>query len=116
VDVQANTGVQVNDDATGTIEGARHGVTGGPANSAVAFTTSVTNNAGGVIKGDNGSGINLEGFNALQTATVINHGTITGNGVTGDGDGIDVYGVINLTNTGTIRSLNAFRASRACRR
>jgi hypothetical protein len=110
VDVQSNTGVQITNDTTGTIEGARHGITGGPANNAVSFTTTVTNNAGGVIKGDNGSGINLDGFNALQTATIVNHGTITGNGVTGDGDGVDVDGLVNLTNTGTIRSVNAFSA------
>jgi len=107
VDVQNNTGVQITNDTTGFVEGGRDGVTGGPATNSVAFTTTITNNAGGVIKGDNGSGINLDGFNALETATIINHGAITGNGVTGDGDGIDVDGIINLTNTGTIKSINA---------
>ena len=110
VDVQSNTGVQITNDTGGLIEGGRHGVTGGPANAGVAFTTSVTNNAGATIKGDNGSGINLDGFNALQTATIINNGTIIGNGVTGDGDGVDVDGLVNLTNTGVIRSINAFSA------
>jgi hypothetical protein len=115
VDVQNNTGVQVTNDTTGTIEGARHGIAGGAANAAVTFTTSVTNNLGGIIKGDNGSGINLDGFNANQTATIINNGTITGNGhdfsgnlVSRDGDGIDVDGVASITNTGIIRSINAF--------
>ncbi len=107
VDVQSNTGVQVNNDTTGLIEGARHGITGGPATD-IAFTTTITNNAGGIIKGDNGSGINLDGFSGLQTATITNAGTITGNGVTGDGDGVDVDGLVNLTNTGIIRSTNAF--------
>jgi autotransporter-associated beta strand protein len=110
VDVQSNSGAQITNDATGLIEGGRHGITGGPANNAVAFTTTVTNNAGGVIQGDNGSGINVDGFNALQTATIVNHGTIVGRGVTGDGDGIDVDGLMILTNTGTIRSVNAFSA------
>ena len=108
VDLQANTGAQITNDTTGTIEGARHGITGGPASSGLAFTTTVTNNAGGVIKGDNGSGLNLDGFNGNQVLTVINHGTILGNGVTGDGDGIDSDGLLNLTNTGIIRSTNAF--------
>ena len=39
---------------------------------------------------------------------MVNHGTITGNGVTGDGDGVDVDGLVHLTNSGTIHSLNAF--------
>jgi len=108
VDVQNNTGVIITNNGPGLIEGGRHGITGGALNNTVTFTTSVTNNAGATIKGDNGSGINLDGFNALQTATIINNGIITGNGVTGDGDGIDVDGLVNVTNTGTIRSINAF--------
>ncbi|MBT9100011.1 hypothetical protein KFZ76_20120 [Methylovulum psychrotolerans] len=108
VDVQNNSGVQITNDTSGTIEGARHGITGGALDNTVTFTASVTNNAGGIIKGDNGSGINLDGFNANQNVTVVNHGTITGNGVTGDGDGIDVDGLVNITNTGIIRSINAY--------
>ena len=111
VDAQSNSGVQITNDSTGTIQGGRHGITGGAANSTVTFTAAITNNAGGVIKGDNGSGINFDGFNALQTLTVVNHGTISGNGITGDGDGIDSDGLITLTNTGTIRSINAFSAA-----
>ncbi len=128
VDVQDNTGVTVANannwsfatsltPGTGLIEGARHGITGGPG-SDIAFTTTVTNNLGGTIKGDNGSGINLDGFSALQTATIINNGTITGNGheISGipgshDGDGIDVDGLAYITNTGIIRSINAFAIS-----
>ena len=71
---------------------------------------SVTNNSGATIQGDNGSGINIDAFNgagALETVTVVNHGMITGNGVTGDGDGVDVDGLVNITNTGTILSKNA---------
>ncbi len=125
VDVQSNTGVTVvnannwssstpSTPGSGLIEGARHGITGGPGSDS-AFTTSVTNNLGGTIQGDNGSGINLDGFSALQGATIINNGTITGNGhdfsgnlVSRDGDGIDVDGIANITNTGIIRSINAF--------
>ena len=115
VDVQANTGVNVINAfnasgataGTGLIEGARHGITGGPSTN-ITFITTVTNKLGGTIQGDNGSGINLYGFSGLQSATIVNDGTIVGNGVTGDGDGVDVDGLVNITNTGTIRSINAF--------
>jgi hypothetical protein len=111
IDAQSNTGVTIVNYATGLIEGARHGITGGAADSSVSFTTAITNYAGGIIQGDDGSGINLDGFNANQTATVYNYGTITGNGITGDGDGIDVDGVVTIINTGLIQSLNAYSSS-----
>ena len=107
VDVQANSGVTVNNNAGGTIEGGRHGITGGAPDASTTFTTMVVNLLGGTIQGDNGSGINLDGFNARQSATVTNGGLIVGNGVTGDGDGVDVDGLVTLVNTGVIRSLNA---------
>jgi len=110
VDLQANSGIQVNNAATGVIDGGRHGITGGPENDATAFNITVNNAAGGVIRGSNGSGINIDGFNAKQTATITNHGSIIGNGVTGDGDGLDIDGVANITNTGIIRSTNAVSA------
>ncbi|MRW94815.1 PEP-CTERM sorting domain-containing protein [Duganella sp. FT80W] len=109
VDLQANTGIQVFNYATGLIQGGRHGITGGP-DSDIAFTVSVTNAAGATISGLNGSGINLDGYSAKQTATIVNNGTIIGNGVTGDGDGVDADGVANITNTGIIRSVNAYSA------
>ena len=107
VDVQANSGIVVNNNAGGTIEGGRHGITGGAPDAGTAFATTVVNLPGGTIQGDNGSGINLDGFNAKQSATVTNGGLIVGNGVTGDGDGVDVDGLVTLINTGVIRSLNA---------
>lgn len=111
IDAQNNTGVSITNNNLGLIEGGRHGITGGAIDNTVFFTASITNNSGGVVQGDNGAGINLDGFNAKQTATVVNHGTITGNGVTGDGDGIDVDGVINLTNSGVIRSIKSFSST-----
>jgi len=110
VDAQENSGVQITNAGTGLIEGGRHGITGGAADASVTFTTGITNEAGGIIQGDNGSGVNLDGYNANQSATIVNHGLIVGNGVTGDGDGVDVDGLVDITNTGTIRSRNAYSA------
>jgi hypothetical protein len=107
IDAQTNTGVQITNDTTGLISGARHGITGGPTTGTGAFAMSVTNNLGGIIQGQDGSGINIDGINGNELVTIVNHGMITGNGVTGDGDGVDVDGLVALTNTGTIRSLNA---------
>jgi hypothetical protein len=114
VDAQNNSGVQITNDTGGLIEGGRHGITGGAVDATVSFTMSVTNNAGATIQGDNGSGINIDGFNANEVVTVVNHGAITGNGhdigdgADHDGDGVDVDGLVQLSNTGTIRSINAF--------
>ena len=116
IDAQTNTGVTIvnaaNGSATtlgaGLIEGARHGITGGNTKGTGAYTMSITNNLGGTIQGDNGSGINIDGINGNELVTIVNHGTITGNGVTGDGDGVDVDGLVSITNTGTIKSLNSF--------
>ena len=91
-----------------------------------ASVATVTNEAGARILGGNGSGIGSDG-----TATVINHGIITGtfadaagsdvNGATpgsedgggpdgindGDGDGIDIDFRATIENHGTIRGLGA---------
>lgn len=112
IDVQDSTGVSVYN--YGLISGPRHGIT---ADTGV----SVTNYEGGVIIGNNGSGVGSDG-----TGTVINYGTITGayagagnaynhsasNGGTstadnGDGDGVDIDGIATITNYGTIQGLGA---------
>jgi autotransporter-associated beta strand protein len=118
IDAQTNSGITVVNATTGTatvagtgtIEGARHGITGGNTDvtTSGAYVLNVTNNLGGTIQGDNGSGINIDGFNANEVVTVVKHGTITGNGVSSDGDGVDVDGLVNITNTGTIQSLHAY--------
>ena len=108
IDLQNNTGGQITNDTTGLVEGARHGITGGAVDATVNYAASITNRAGGRIQGDNGSGLNFDGFNGRQLVTVINAGTIVGNGVTGDGDGIDVDGLVSINNSGVIRSVNAF--------
>ncbi len=108
IDLQSNNGGQITNDTTGLIEGGRHGITGGAIDATVNYAASITNRAGGRIQGDNGSGLNFDGFNGRQLVTVINAGTIVGNGVTGDGDGIDVDGLVSINNSGVIRSVNAF--------
>jgi hypothetical protein len=121
IDAQTNSGITVTNAAAGLgsgganlIEGARHGITGGQeVNTSDSdfdqpFIMTITNNVGGTIQGDNGSGINLDGVDATEVVTVTNNGTITGDGISRDGDGIDVDGILNLTNTGTIISKNAF--------
>jgi len=109
IDGQANSGIVVNNG--GKVEGGRHGITGGAADAFSVYTMAIANAAGGVIQGDNGSGINLDGFNGKQVVTVDNAGLIAGHGVTGDGDGVDVDGLLHLVNTGVIRSLNAVPAA-----
>ncbi len=112
IDAQGNIGIQVTN--TGTISG-RHGITGGSndAGQVDNFTITITNNAGGIITGVNGSGINIDGSttsaSVVSFTTVINNGTITGNYdsskySSGDGDGVDVDGRIDLTNNGIIRA------------
>lgn len=112
IDGQSNSGIRVTNAGTGLVDGARHGITAGQASAATDFTMMVTNAAGGIIRGNNGSGINIDGVNVRQTLTVTNAGTIVGNGVTGDGDGIDADGLVDITNVngGIIRSTNAFSA------
>jgi len=102
-------GITINIFAGGSITAARQGY-GRPADGRpISPPRSITSRW--QHQRQDGSGINLDGFNARQTATIVNGGTITGNGVTGDGDGIDVDGLINLTNTGTIKSLNSFSST-----
>lgn len=108
IDLQNNSGVQITNDGTGLVQGGRHGITGGAVDATVLFAASITNRPGGKIQGDNGSGVNLDGFNAKQLVTITNFGTIVGNGITGDGDGVDVDGLVMIANNGVIRSMNAF--------
>ena len=112
IDAQSNSGANITNNSPGLIEGARHGITGGaviPSKGGDGtFVMSVTNNLGGTIRGQSGSGINIDGFNNKELVTIVNGGLITGSNVSGDGDGVDVDGLVNLTNTGTIRSLTSF--------
>src|SRR4029078_13603514 len=83
---RTNTGIQVTN--SGTLQG-RSGITGGVV--AGTFAITVINNNGGIISRVNGSGINIEGVLTTVTANVTNNagGIIKGNwdGVTASGDG-----------------------------
>ncbi len=111
IDAQTNSGVTIHNFSSGTIEAARHGITGGNTSGSGSYAMSITNVAGGTIKGNDGSGVNIDGINKNELVTINNAGLITGNGVTGDGDGVDVDGLVNLTNSGTIRSVNSFSST-----
>lgn len=106
-----NTGILINN--SGTIQG-RHGITGGVDDSfSGTYTISVTNQSAGLLQAVNGSGVNIDGLTSNATATVVNelNGTITGTidatSANGDGDGVDVDGVVHFTNHGTAQGLGA---------
>ncbi|MEI9998394.1 MAG: hypothetical protein WDO13_04135 [Verrucomicrobiota bacterium] len=98
IDAQTNTGITIVNASTNNaanpnlIEGARHGITGGITSGTGSFTMSITNNSNGIIQGNDGSGINIDGINGNELVTIKNDGKIIGDGVDGDGDGVDVDG------------------------
>lgn len=109
IDVRTFTGIQVTN--SGTITG-RHGIATDGSNSGPSAIT-VTNNTGGVIAGLNGSGLNIDGVAANVTANVVNQagavfrGGVLATATDADGDGIDVDGVLTLSNSGDILGLGA---------
>jgi uncharacterized protein YhjY with autotransporter beta-barrel domain len=97
IDWQSHTGTVINKTG-GTISGFRHGITSDTG-------VNVTNEAGGVILGRNGSGIGSDG-----TGTVVNYGRITGaydGSGKGDGDGVDIDFAASILNYGTIEGTGA---------
>lgn len=101
-----NTGEVINH-AGGTITGARHGITG-------KVASFIVNEAGGLIEGKNGSGINFDTAADAEPMHVVNYGTIRGgfnpDAVYGDGDGIDIDGTGIIENYGTIEGLGSIGA------
>ena len=89
IGAQNNTRVVITNFSGGSIVAARHGITGGASDNLTGFLTTGTNQGNASITGNDGTGLNLDGFNAKQKATSVNAGTITGNGAAGDGDGSD---------------------------
>lgn len=98
IDFQGFGGTVINQTG-GVIDGGRHGVTGDG-------VVNVTNAVGGLIRGHNGSGINLD-----NTGSVINYGTISGNFdaslIDGDGDGVDIDRIGSIDNYGRIEANGA---------
>ena len=96
---------------SGLISG-RHGIATDGANVGPSSLT-VNNTAGGMIQALNGSGINLDGVNTTVVGNVTNSlgATIKGGLLAstdeGDGDGIDVDGVLTLVNSGDVLGLGA---------
>lgn len=98
VDFQSHSGSVINQTG-GLISGQHHGMTSD-------VDINVTNNAGALIEGRNGSGVGSDG-----TGTVLNYGTIRGSwdGVAtdGDGDGVDIDFTASVTNYGIIKGVSA---------
>lgn len=109
IDLRTLSGIKVTN--AGTIMG-RHGIATDGSNAGPS-TFEVNNLAGGVIAAINGSGLNIDGPNASVQATVFNDfggtfkGGVLAGATSGDGDGIDVDGVLTLTNQGDILGLGA---------
>ncbi|MFT9256643.1 MAG: autotransporter domain-containing protein [Acetobacter sp.] len=103
IDARSNSDAIITNQAGGIISGARHGITGGNTDTSTtgSYVMLITNDASAFITGKDGAGINIDGFNANEIVTVNNAGTITGNGITADGDGVDVDGIVALTNNST---------------
>jgi autotransporter-associated beta strand protein len=80
-------------------------------------TLNLTNNAGGIIAAVNGSGVNLDGVNTNVIGNITNNfgatikGGVSAGATDGDGDGVDVDGVVALFNSGDILGLGARGAS-----
>jgi hypothetical protein len=66
VDGQTNNGLVINNNGNGLIEGGRHGITAGAVNNTISFTLSVINQHNATIQGDDGSGMNIDGFNPTR--------------------------------------------------
>ena len=115
IDVRTFTGIQITN--SGTITG-RHGIATDGTNAGPS-TITVTNNSGGLISALNGSGLNIDGVSASVAATVFNQlgatfkGGVSAGATDGDGDGIDIDGVLTLTNSGDVLGLGARGANNA---
>lgn len=109
IDVRTEKTVTVTN--SGTITG-RHGIATDGANIGPSLLT-VNNNAGGTIAALNGSGINVDGVSTSVVANVTNafgatiKGGVSAAATDGDGDGVDVDGVVTLNNSGDILGLGA---------
>jgi len=98
VDWQGHSGTLINKSG-GVISGQRHGTTSD-------VNVNVTNETNALILGRNGSGVGSDG-----DGTVVNRGTIRGTwdglAANGDGDGVDIDHLANVTNFGVIEGTGA---------
>lgn len=108
IDFQQDGGGTVNNHASGVIDGAKHAVTG-------KLGVTVVND--GTMIGRNGSAVNIDSDGTEATRTFItNNGVMEGRAAAGnpegagDGDAIDIDGLLTLVNTGTIAGLGAHGA------
>ena len=101
---------------SGSISG-RAGIATDGANVGPSSLT-VNNNAGGLIAGVNGSGINVDANTSLPSATTVTanvtnavgatiRGGVLATTTTADGDGVDVDGILTLNNSGDVLGLGA---------
>lgn len=103
IDLRTFTGISVTN--TGNISG-RHGIATDGSNTGPS-TLTVNNNAG-TISAINGSGLNVDGVSTSVTVNVTNalgatiRGGVLAAASDGDGDGIDVDGVLTLNNSGNV--------------
>ncbi|KAA5609387.1 beta strand repeat-containing protein, partial [Rhodovastum atsumiense] len=96
IDFQDTGSGTVTNEATGSIIGARHGIT---AKTAISVTNS------GTIQGQLGSGINLDTTSGVAVIENAPGGLIEGTASgSRDGDGIDVDYLATVINSGTIRA------------
>lgn len=108
IDVRTFSGIQITN--TGTVRG-RHGIATDGSN--ISSSITINNNTGGIIEAVNGSGINIDGVSVNVTANLTNQSGATIRGgvivtaIEGDGDGIDVDGVLTLNNSGDVMGLGA---------
>lgn len=108
IDLRTFTGIQVTN--TGSITG-RHGIATDGSNTGPSTLT--VNNSAGTIAGLNGSGLNIDGVSVSVTANVTNlqgatiRGGVLAAATDGDGDGIDIDGILTLNNRGMVLGLGA---------
>ena len=96
--VKIGTGATAAITNSGTIEGQIHGIGGNNVGA------SITNQAGGVIRGKGGSGVNID--TTSREVMITNHGTIEGLGA--DPDGVDVDWIVShIYNSGIISGFDS---------
>jgi hypothetical protein len=106
IDLANSTGNTINNYAGGVIEGAKHAIDG-------ASSQTIYN--AGTLTGDLGSGVNLDTLSTDPMSHITNAatGTITGTaaGAVRSGDAIDVDGLVQVDNYGTIHTVGTSTVS-----